>query len=352
MVLWHAEIVFYSNIPCIILDVIIYVGFCIKMYIYDHPQSRKLPLFQQIFHNICFSTLLLASISDMLHGLGAMLSNTDLLSHKLLSVEIIHVSADVFYYVSSLSLYIILIHRLYSTFSDSAYQASKWFYYWVSLQIFSQIILMIIYIIILIRNDCQTKRGCNKMGWTASLITANDYILNIVCVTLFVIKLRQLVFTKLNTEVIVIMSQNSRSKQKRQQSVDTCVNGVIEDSKIDTLLTVITKQTVIGIFVTLTNQAFVTCIFIRLMFEHEDLEKVDITVMIAYVLRGVEGVFICFLLYIGLQINEKEYNVSCRYCHKTCYDLCLCLTAKTVKQSVKQSMVDNDYVVMSDMGIE
>ena len=313
------------------------------MYIINDSKTRKLSLLQQTLHNICFITFILASICDMLHGLGALISNTNILSHRILSVIIAHVFADVFYYTSSLTLYILLIHRLFSTFTNTAYAISKWFYYWISVQIIIQIILMLIYIIMLILYDCRSTIGCRVMGICASVIMINDYILNIVCITLFVKKLRQLMVAKLKGEVSEWMSPD--------KSVKSCVKEMIKENTLNNnLLTVITKQTVIGIFVTLTNQAFATCIFI--VFTFDSAQEAGSLVMVAYLLRGGESAFICVLLYLGLQINEKEYNRLCKCCHRACKNFCRFLTAKSVKRRVRYSAAakrNNDYVAMEDV---
>ena len=345
MALSHSAVVFYFNIPFVIWDMMIFFAFLWKIYIVNDSKTRKLSLSQQILHNISLSSFMLATTCDMLHGFGAYISNTNILSHHVVWVFTVHVLADAFYYTSSLSLYIILINRLFSTFSNTAYAISNWFYYWISVQILIQIILMIAYIMILIIDDCQSRLGCDRMGLASGLITANDYILNIVCIALFVKKLRELIVTKLKTEVSEWMDQES------SKSVKAYVNEVMIDNKMNNnLLTVITKQTVIGTFVTLINQLFATCAFFMLLFDTP--ETVDRMVMIAYLLRGVEGAFLCSLLYIALIINEKEYNKTCKYCHRACYNLCLYLTAKTVKRRVKQSEVkrnNNDYVALNDV---
>eukprot|EP01084_Bolivina_argentea_P312704 541389_1 len=318
MVLSPGAIVFYAYIPCIIFDIVIFSAILYKLYIVHNKRSRKISQFQQILHIICFTAIILTSLFDAAHGFVAMITNTNLFGKaSLKSLVIIELFADIFYYTNSLLLYIILIHRLFSTFTNTSFAISVYFFYFISFQIMLQIILMTLYCMNLAIFNCITTAWCNRLGVTASLITFNDYILNILLFSLFVNKLRQLIVTKLTAAVGEYNNMHMK------------INKALNNNKADNkLLNVITKQTVIGTFITLTNQAFATCIFITFTFD--SAEKAESSVMIAYLLRGFEGAFVCFLLYLGLIINNKEYMKICKLCHKGCYNLCISMTQRKV----------------------
>ena len=344
-----AAIVFYFYIPFIIWDIFIFSKYIYKMYYIHTSKTRKLSLLQQVLHNTCLSAIILTSIFDMLHGFGAMITNTELLGLTSLAwVTDMEILADVFYYTNSLLLYIILIHRLFKTFSNTAFAISNWFYYWISFQIIFQAFLMTVYLLILSIDNCRHQIWCKRLGLTASLITANDYVLNIILFSLFVKKLRQLIVTKLSSEIFEYQNDESDEdydEESREMTPVTPRNmaKALDNNANNNLLTLITKQTVIGTFVTLTNQAFATCIFI--VFTFESAQKADSLVMIAYLLRGGEGAFICFLLYIGLGMNSDDYMRMCKWCHKACYNLCINVTTRNVDKAV----VNDDYVRLQDM---
>ena len=194
------------------------------------------------------------------------------------------------------------------------------------------------YMINVIIDNCHHPLWCKRLGQTASLITLNDYILNIICFVLFIRTLRRLIVAKLSSDVYEYMDDS-------QESVET--NDILEamGNTNNGLLTLMTKQCVIGTFIIIANQAFATCIFWILTFGDKDEEESRM-LMIAYLIRAVEGAFISCLLYLGLGINHKEYRIFCKYCHLSCYNLCV----KSTKNKVKKSfgLTNNDYALMTN----
>merc|ERR1719361_1003878 len=145
---------------------------------------------------------------------------------------------------------------------------------------------------------------CQRLGLTAALIMANDYILNAILFILFVRKLKQLVESQLTS---------SMSEMDLKQALD--------HRNHRHLLNLITKQAVIGTFVIVLNQSFATAIFITFAFG--TAAEANSLVTFSYIVRAVEGVLIAFLLYIGLAMNEGDYYRFCKCCHSACYRLCV-----------------------------
>ena len=322
-----------------------------------------------MLHNLCYICLISTSICDALHGFAAMRENTDLLVFSSSFSTIPHILADVFYFISSFSLYIILIHRLYLSFYDSAYAITKWIFYWISFQLCVQIIFMVGYVYILIIQICPNKVGCERLAVIAWIIAGNDYILNIICITLLIRTLRKVIVDKLRTEIKITIvnkytknNNNNNCHDQEALSVPTSdvkrllLNG---DETNSNFLKVITKQTVIGIGLILMNQTFATSAAILFTFIHR--AEIYKWVMIAYIARGIESAIICLLLYLGLSINDTEYGKCCKYCHIWCYSLNVKSTAKTVKRAVRQMSEKNNndmnsngssYIAMQDISVE
>eukprot|EP00484_Ammonia_sp_Unknown_P013028 CAMPEP_0197074516 /NCGR_PEP_ID=MMETSP1384-20130603/211149_1 /TAXON_ID=29189 /ORGANISM="Ammonia sp." /LENGTH=149 /DNA_ID=CAMNT_0042513357 /DNA_START=508 /DNA_END=953 /DNA_ORIENTATION=- len=147
----------------------------------------------------------------------------------------------------------------------------------------------------------------------ASAVMFNDYVLNIVAFALFIAKLRQLVIIKLKSE----LKEYVGSKRTLNRGMTDALS-VNDNNK---LLVLITKQTVIGVFIIMVNQAFATCVFITFTFETQ--AEAQASVVVAYLLRGGEGSVICFLLYLALAFNDNEYQKVCKLCHSACYNLCM-----------------------------
>ena len=105
--------------------------------------------------------------------------------------------------------------------------------------------------------------------------------------------------------------------------------NIIIDDYITRLLKMITKQTLIGITLTLMNQLFATCVFIT--YTWIDTSKWNTYTSFDYLLRGIEGMSVCILLYFGLHVNEKEYMKCCKYCHNACFNCCVRTTSTMPK---------------------
>eukprot|EP01084_Bolivina_argentea_P081524 147603_1 len=307
-----AEAVFYFCFPAIIADAIVFARFIHKLYIVHDENTRKISQFQQVAHIICFGTILLTSISDTLHGFGSMWTDTTLRPH-IGWIQVFHVTADVFYFISSLTLYIILVQRLFWTFNNTSYQISKYFLLFIAILIIIQALVMILYCLNVAIFDCSTPIWCHLIGILSAIITVIDYILNIILFTLFISKLRQLVIVRLQGD-----------------TSDMNINDALNNTANNRLLNVITKQTLIGVFITIFNQSFGTCVFLTEAWNMASETKL----VYPYITRGIEGMFVCFFLYLGLYINNNEYMKICGFCHQLCNICCI--------QKTKRAVTDND----------
>lgn len=330
----------------------IFTKYIHKMYFNKSSKTDDrptLPRLQQVLHNIVMSTITLCAIFDALHGLAAMVTNTELLGPTAVPWgTYCMITADVCYYTTSLLLYNILTHRLFKTFANTAFAISNRWYYWIIFQLVLQPIIMIIYLSILSFDNCNTEFWCNMLGVFAAILTANDYTLNAVLISLFVRKLRQLIVTQLKYEIADKSPPNSpRSTTASVVSRAIDNNGNSQKE----LLRLVTKQSVLGTFLVLINQAFATAIFC--VFTFSSTNTINSLVVISLLIRGAEGSFMGFLLYIGIGINSNEYMKICKTCHDLCYNLCIKMTAKKVNKAVMKHNEDQSamelHIEMTEM---
>ena len=161
----------------------------------------------------------------MVHAAGAMFTNTLLLNPRIIWICVFQIAADVFYFISTLSLYLILIARLYSTFIDTNYRLSKPALFALGMSMSIQALLMIAYCANLVIFPCVKPMWCQWSAMLALSITVIDYVLNFLLFALFIRKLRQLVFARLYHHI----------------SMDA-IDGTLDDQPNSRLLDVITKQ--------------------------------------------------------------------------------------------------------------
>ena len=306
-----AEICLYLYIPFLVMDITVFIRLLYKLFIFNDSRSRKLSKIQLIMHISCFSAVIIAAICDMIHALGSIITQTSLLTN-IAWIRTFRVSADIFYYINSVLLYSILVNRVFSTFNETMYEINWYFKLFIIAMISFQSLVMISYCLNLAIFNCDPDIWCKMLGYQSAVITANDYILNGILFILFIRKLRQLIVMRLHSD----RSSNINSDHNNK------------------LLNVITKQTLIGISLTLSNQLFATFVFIT--YTWIDINKWDEYTSFDYLLRGIEGMTVCILLYLGLQINDTEYMKCCKHCHNACFDCC----AKTTSQNAKRKMTD------------
>lgn len=155
---------------------------------------------------------------------------------------------------------------------------------------------------------------------TAS-VTVIDYVLNIILFSLFVRKLGQLVSLRL------LLDANNSGNDSA---------SILDHVTISRLLHVITKQTLLGISVTVINQSFATSAVIA---EYNGSMTAN-EYAIIYLVRGGEGAMISFLMYLGLFINNDEYTRICGSCHDSCYHCTLKRARKQITRTYKINNAD------------
>ena len=302
----YASIILYFYIPLFTIDLSIFIRFMHKLFYSMDPniRRRRISLIQQRLHLICFTAVILSSICDMIHAFGSIITHTKL-DTDIEWILASRIMADIFYHINTTALYIILVHRLHTIFNKSMYQISTPFLWLIACFISFQCAIMISYNANTLVFNCHTALWCKMKGIQSAIITLNDYILNALLFVLFIKKLRQLVAMRVRYDSMINFDKHSQQGNERNIR----------------LLDTITKQCIIGVSLTFINQLFATTVFaIRTWKQttHWDPYLVEI-----YLIRGAEGVFVCGLLYLGLQFNNNEYMKICRICHNECYDCIL-----------------------------
>ena len=119
-----AQIVFFMYIPMLIADVTIFGRLLYRLNRNNITDKKKVSTFQYRLHFTCFCCILLTSICDICHSFGSMITGTTLDS-DIPIISMITIAADFFYFLSSLLIYLILIHRLHITFKGTAYELPR-----------------------------------------------------------------------------------------------------------------------------------------------------------------------------------------------------------------------------------
>merc|ERR1711879_997793 len=93
------------------------------------------------------------------------------------------------------------------------------------------------------------------------------------------------------------------------------INSALSHQQCQGLMDCVVKQSILGILITVISGGFPISIFVVETFNAET----DRDLMIVYIVRGMEGLLIMVLSYLGLAVNDRTYRRICKFCHKRCH---------------------------------
>ena len=209
------------------------------------------------------------------------------------------------------ALYIFMFYRLYHTFQDSTYKMSKVHIY------FHIIVAFFIPVWYCIMYGAKIYQEINSY----LILSAIGSILTLVGLLLLIITFNRNLFNAILLQEIVI-NRNSNlgniesSPDYDALSGDSSEYEYYQDERpkgdIDNLLTVITKQTLLGSIMTMGMILFVILIIILIMSKSDR----DDTEWIIYEwFLGIVVIVNCLCIFFGFKMNEKAYKIFFKSCH-------------------------------------
>eukprot|EP01084_Bolivina_argentea_P264817 448721_1 len=189
---------------------------------------------------------------------------------------------------------------------------------------------MITYCILLIVLDEFSAIFYKILSVGVSVVSVIDITLNLSILMLFTYKLQQIV---IYTYQVYSVSNNN---DKQLNDIDINLNR-----NQQRLITVITKQTLLGIIAIICNQFFYGSIigggYIK------DFDAMDAYYLIcSNGIRIFEGTVNCVVLYLNFSINQNHYYKICGICHDRLYRCCV----RKTKHKIVQNSVSDDYQLL------
>ena len=178
-------------------------------------KSRQVYLFNRNTNILCFTACLICGIVDIIHlYILSFKSNKFPLQDEYNYVKAI---ADVLYFFASYSLSIILFGRIYFTFKDTIFALSTFTIFIISFQIGLSILLDTTYIALtLIYKEAKADKYARPMFL---VLIANDFLVSLSMLYLFVYKLKELIINiNLTENGNIIHSAQVRINYHQQQS--------------------------------------------------------------------------------------------------------------------------------------
>ena len=268
---------------------------------YCHEKS-KIPMFFKISTSICLSCITLSSIGDLSHMTIAYVMKLDPSdTAKLFGIILF---ADVVYFMSSVSLYLYILGKSYYAFKQTVYSVSKCYIIFVLSLILILSLSMAVYLYFV--SSLSGLEFYKRSEILLITMICSDILIDISLLILFISKLQKLLYDTLITDYIFINLSNAQRR----------------------LISLITKQSILGIFIIVFNSLFFVCTTIIALHDIHgkinDKHRLSIEFSITYCVRALENTIIITMVYLNFDFNTKIYIKLCSYLHKGCYGCCLC----------------------------
>eukprot|EP01084_Bolivina_argentea_P177037 306229_1 len=316
----------------LILTTLILIKLVIQLCTVKHIRKwhRYMTLISALFNTLCSSC-------DLIHIVWCFIINGTLVSHVF---DEIIVASDVFYYIGDLALYILLISRIHYTFQNTLYAVRKCTLTFFAVLICVSALCAAHYciVIVVIKDEDQVIQY-NIPAVTTLEIT--DLILNMSLIVLFIWKLKQLATfihdiensNELSIQTTSPMHPSSifTESEKHSKRKITAKASLQINNKQNNLIILITKHTVLGSIVVVTNQCYWIGYMIVSYLLHA--EESDGHVAFVYGIRVFENFMNVLVLYLALTINRKYYRNLCFFCDNCCYK---CILKETKDKMMKQ----------------
>ena len=210
-------------------------------------------------------------------------------------ISLIICIGDIFYFIGSLSLYLLLLIRLYLIFANKKYKVKPSFIGLMVLLILFSLVMMGIYLFPINKPIYQRKIP-------VILICVNELIISVILSVSFVKKLRW---------YIVNQIKNINSIDDRELLLNDMNNN--KNAPINKIFELTIKHTILSIIMVFVNIWFYSILLYEILIQYN-----DITATIEYTLRSFEMISLGILLSLSLKHNNKAYYLLCKCCHNRC----------------------------------
>lgn len=233
-------------------------------------------------------------------------------------IEIYNIVNNCVYTIILISLFALFIGRIYYTFYSSVnYALSKWFLYFVYFLIISSIACFI----------------PAEIGYASSItfsykisiliIIINDTLLNIMCLILFIWKIKQISFhDDLSIELLAKISSDDDD----------------EDVEALTIINILIRHSILSTVSICFNEMWYILLFYFTFIENNDITDIqEKHLSIELCVRTFYLTINSIILYLNLNIHHHQYLKLCRFCHLKVFTIC--------KRRQKKNKVDtnNEY---------
>eukprot|EP01084_Bolivina_argentea_P090265 162685_1 len=307
----------------LLAQITIIVSLLCKLYSKQNSHKPISPFYKYVTI-ICVTFCALSTIVDLIHTTIAYIRHEQ--SSDTYRFGTIMTIADITYFIASISLYILIIGKLYLTFKSTSYRVSNKYIIFLSILIVTSVFCMTQYLITL--NNKDTIKFLDNSVKFVYAVIINDFIIDISVLALFVYKLQQLL---IDTIDIGLIHQNS---DNIIQIVKESADEYDFQNSQKRLVALITRQSILG-----SIQIFFNCTFyFKVLVDRYTVGPKfpsDLAFQTSHCLRALENLVVIGTLYLNFNLNTGLYYKICGCCHNGCYLCCLkCTKRKITKKTM------------------
>eukprot|EP01084_Bolivina_argentea_P313488 542877_1 len=346
------EKAYYISIPvislCSFAMLVLVIKLIYKLYVLG--KSKSLMPFIANLTTVCMISCLICGILDLYDDIICFNSDRYLFERDITPFAIAN---NCMYTIILMSLFGLFIGRLYYTFSNTIFSLSKYFMYFIYF-------LVITSIICFIPAEIGYAHASTLFSYhlSISIIIICDSVLNIMCITLFFVKLKQIA-NSLESEfeyqmVTVLEDDGSRllynnidgslnkqhidldfhaqtyhetineHKQTENDNSESNSTSTEEPNQMN-LINIIIRHTILSIISIFFNQVWYCCLsYYTFIVDVNDMTEpaYNNIISLELCLRTVYLCVNCFILYFNLNINHWIYYSIYKSCHLCCYNSC------------------------------
>ena len=224
--------------------------------------------------------------------------------------------ADICYYTATISLYLIIVNRLYTTFKKTQYYLSKLTIIFISILLMLSALEGITYFTS--EFIWNAKYEYEIIGSLATVYVIIDGTLNLTVSILFINKLRKSMIDVDENEdkfLPFLQQEQSQLDDKSNVSGDEQRKKVSLNAHQIKFLNLMTRYTLLSVIAIIFNQLFnLSSIFCTFYYTNTPSNIIEGS----YMLRSMENLINVIVIYLNFGFNAKEYYCLCGCCHRNC----------------------------------
>ena len=306
-------------------------------------KTSQLPAIQKYGAILCTLSAILCCIFDFGHTFASIPDNVHIDDESQAPVT---TAADIMYFCSSMTLYIILFDRIHKSFENTMYEVSKLYLVLLSTMIAIYGIFILIYILMV-----ATSQEGGFVYYAIFLFI--ELVISISLLVEFVNKLKQIILDQVDADLYDYVVENEESVGQSMQnhtgnSPELGSHKMVLDTKQIAMITLITKITVLSVIAIIGVQIFWISVIVstalcnyELSHEQCDTDRIQ---PILYAIRAVTLANNIIILYLNFDFNVALYTRVCKCCHMRCYRLCSGCLQKRIMQ--RQLSVSSHYQML------